>query len=597
MTLAEQGAVRLAIDTSTLMAGRGMTSALRRIPLENWDPWKAGLLVLVVLTSFIIGGNLLFIFWSSVLDGSVGDLSQSYSLNSYAETFTDPFVARVFLNSTLFAAVTLVVAFIFGIPIAWIATRTELAGKSLLFTLMTVALLIPGFVPAIGWTFLLHPNIGLINAVLESLFGSWAVLSISNVVGMGWVQGLSLAPLAFIMTASAFRAMDPALEEAAAMSGANPLWTFVIITLRLAWPALLAASIFIFTIGFAAVDAPVIIGWGKRIFTYSTYILTLINPNSGPPRYGAAAAVSTPLVVWGLVMCWLYNDMQKRARRYQVISGKGYRPALVSLGSRRWMATTFITVFFMLNAVLPVVVLLWAAFLPFLQLPSSATIATMSFDNFTGIDWTNVLGGLKNTVILMITVATIATVLSFAFSWIVLRSDIRGRGLFDVFAFLPHVVPTTLFSISTLLIALFVIGPVVPIYGTLWILIIASVIVRISYGSRMTNSAMIQIHRELDEAAQMSGASTGVLIFRIMLPLMAPALLFSWLWTALLTCRDLTVVMFLTTPSNLTMPYIIWSNFAFGAPGAAAVLSLLMLAVTLPLIFIYAKALDRWNLI
>jgi iron(III) transport system permease protein len=108
---------------------------------------------------------------------------------------------------------------------------------------------------------------------------------------------------------------------------------------------------------------------------------------------------------------------------------------------------------------------------------------------------------------------------------------------------------------------------------------------------------MIQIHRELDEAAQMSGASTGVLILKILLPLMAPALLFSWLWTALLTCRDLTVVMFLTTASNLTMPYVIWSDFAFGAPGAAAVLALLMLAATLPLIFAYAKALDRRNLI
>lgn len=587
----------MAVNTSSMTAGLGITSAPRRARFANWDPWRAGLLLLVVLASLVIGGNLLFIFWSSVIEGSVGDPSQSYSLASYVEVFTDPFVARVFLNSTLFAAVTLVVAFAFGIPIAWIATRTDLAGKSLLFTLMTVALLIPGFVPAIGWTFLLHPNIGLINTVLESVFGPWAVLSISNVVGMGWVQGLSLAPLAFIMTASAFRAMDPALEEAAAMSGANPLWTFLVITLRLAWPALLAASIFIFTIGFAAVDAPVIIGWGKRIFTYSTYILTLINPNSGPPRYGAAAAASTPIVIWALVMCWLYNNMQKRARRYQVISGKGYRPTLVPLGSKRWAAMTFIAAFFALDAVLPVVVLGWAAFLPFLQLPSSATFAMMSFDNFTSIDWTNVLGGFKNTVILMISVATIATGLSFAFSWIVLRTDIKGRGLFDVFAFLPHVVPTTLFSISTLLIALFVIGPIVPIYGTLWILIIASVIVRISYGSRMTNSAMIQIHRELDEAAQMSGASTGVLIFRIMLPLMAPALLFAWLWTALLTCRDLTVVMFLTTANNLTMPYIIWSNFAFGAPGAAAVLSLMMLAVTLPLIFLYAKALDRWNLI
>ncbi len=95
----------------------------------------------------------------------------------------------------------------------------------------------------------------------------------------------------------------------------------------------------------------------------------------------------------------------------------------------------------------------------------------------------------------------------------------------------------------------------------------------------------------------MSGATTGDLIFRVLLPLMLPALLFTWLWTALLTVRDLTVVMFLTTGSNLTVPYIIWSNFVFGGQGGAAILSLLMLIATLPLIFVYAKALDRWNLI
>jgi iron(III) transport system permease protein len=221
----------------------------------------------------------------------------------------------------------------------------------------------------------------------------------------------------------------------------------------------------------------------------------------------------------------------------------------------------------------------------------------VSLDNFRSIDWGTTLDGLRHTAILMVSVATIVTALSFSFSWIVLRSNLRGRAVFDVFAFLPHVVPATLFSISSLLIGLFVIGPVVPIYGTLWILIVASVVVRISYGSRMTNSALIQIHRELDEAAQMSGATTGHLIARVLVPLMAPALLFTWLWTALLTSRDLTVVMFLTTGSNLTIPYIIWSNFAFGQQGGAAVLSLLMLAVLLPFIFVYAKALDRWNLI
>ena len=587
----------MTLQTPSTLGAPHITGAPFRKRSGRVDPWRLTLLGLVIVTSLLIVGNLLFIFLSSFADEKKGVLSGVFSLSLYWEIFSDPFVANVFLNSIVFALVTLLVAFAFGVPIAWLVTRTDIKGKSFFFTMMTVAVLIPGFVPAIGWSFLLHPNIGLFNALLESLFGPGFVISVANVVGMGWVQGLNLAPLAFIMTASAFRSMDPALEEAAAMSGAHPLTSFFIITLRLAWPALLAASIFIFTIGFAAIDAPVIIGWGKRIFTYSTYILTLLNPASGAPRYGAAAATSAPLVLWALVMCWVYLDMQKRSRRYQVISGKGYKPTLLALGTKAWMAYGFVSLFFLLSFVLPLIVLIWASLLPFLQLPSSQSLAMVSLDNLWSIDWRSVQKGLINTIILMLSVATIVTGLSFAFSWIVLRSDVKARSVFDIFAFFPHVVPTTLFSISTLLIALFVIGPIVPIYGTIWILILASVVVRISYGSRMTNSAMIQIHRELDEAAQMSGASTGVLIGQIMLPLMAPALLFSWLWTALLTCRELTVVMFLTTPTNLTMPYIIWSNFAFGAQGIAAMLALMMLALTLPLIFVYAMVLERWKLI
>jgi iron(III) transport system permease protein len=587
-----------ALLDSQLAAGPPVGIALSKpVRRRRRDPWPAVLLALVLFAAAVIVGNVILILWTSFLSGSVGESGTTYSLASYLELFTDPFVARVFANTIGFATSTLVVALAFGIPIAWIVTRTDIAGKSAIFTLMTIALLIPGFVPAIGWVFLLHPTVGLFNAAFTAIFGPGAVLSVSNVVGMGWVQGLSLAPLAFVMTAAVFRSMDPSLEEAAAMSGANPVTIFLRVTLRLAWPAILAASIFIFTIGFAAVDTPAIIGWGSRIFTYSTYLLTLLNSVSGPPRYGAAAAASAPLFVWALAMGWLYNAMQARSRRYQVISGKGYRPKQVELGSRRWAAWLFIGIFLLFNIGFPVLVLIWAALLPFVQLPSWTSLAMVSLDNVRAIDWSSTLVGIQNTVVLMLSVATIVTALSFAFSWVVLRSEVRGRPLLDFIAFLPHVVPTTLFSIATLLLALFVVNGVVNLYGTVWLLIIVSVIVRISYGSRMTNGAMIQIHRELDEAAQMSGATRGEVITRVLIPLIAPALLFTWLWTALLTCRDLTAIIFLTTGNNLTMPYIIWSNFANGAQGSAALLALLMLVLTVPLIFLYAKALNRWKLI
>ena len=144
-------------------------------------------------------------------------------------------------------------------------------------------------------------------------------------------------------------------------------------------------------------------------------------------------------------------------------------------------------------------------------------------------------------------------------------------------------------------ISLFVLADVLPIYGTIWVLFVALVIVRMSYGSRMLSGALIQIHRELEEVAQVCGAPTGQVILRVLLPLMAPALWFTWLWTALLTCRELAVVMFLTNADNLTLPMVVWSHFSGGEQGAAAALSLLLILLMLPLIGLYAATMKRFG--
>src|SRR4029077_17710148 len=144
---------------------------------------------------------------------------------------------------------------------------TPLRAKTLLFTRMAVGLLIPGFAAAMGWLFLLHPRIGLLNQFLVSAFGlSGPPLNIASIFGMGWGRGLNLAPLAFIMTAAVFRSMDPTLEEAAEVHGAGAWRVIRRITVRLAWPGILAASIYIFMTAFAAFDVPAIIGWGHPLF-------------------------------------------------------------------------------------------------------------------------------------------------------------------------------------------------------------------------------------------------------------------------------------------------------------------------------------------
>ncbi|HWF94915.1 MAG TPA: iron ABC transporter permease [Xanthobacteraceae bacterium] len=552
------------------------------------DAMPAVMLLVVIGTSVVVLCLLTVVLWLSLTNGSPGDLDLTYTAQNFIEVFSDPRTFTVLIDTVDFSLISLMVALAFGIPAAWLAERTDFPAKTLLFTLMAVGLLIPGFAAAMGWLFLLHPRIGLLNQLLMSSFHlAGPPLNISTIAGMGWVQGLNLAPLAFIMTAAVFRSMDPTLEEAAQMHGAGTLMVLRRITVRLAWPGIMAAAIYIFMTAFAAFDVPAIIGWGNRIFTFTTYLYLLLNPQDSLPRYGLGAALSTVAMGIAALMSWWYGAMQRRSRRFAVVTGRAYRPKIVRLGRRRLAAWGFVGVYFVLGKVLPIALLGWSSLLPFFQLPSARAFATVSLAHYFSLPWELVLTGLWNTSILAILTPSLTLVLSLAFSWIVLRSKYPGRGGFDFIAFLPHAVPSIVFGVGALLLTLFVIQRTLPIYGTVWILLIVFTIARLSYGTRMTNSGLIQIHPELEESALMSGATAWGAFARISVPLLAPTLLYAWLWIALLIFRELTLAVILSTADNLTFPVVVWSLWLGGGLGQASALAVVMLLMMTPMIVIY----------
>jgi iron(III) transport system permease protein len=546
------------------------------------------MLVTVAGASFVILCHLAVVLWLAWTSGSPGDADLTYTARNFVDVFYDARTYSVLLDTFAFALISLLVALAFGIPAAWIAERTDFHAKTLLFTLMAIGLLIPGFAAAMGWLFLLHPRIGLLNRFLIDVFHlDGPPFNVSSILGMGWVQGLNLAPLGFIMTAAVFRSMDPTLEEAAQMSGAGAWRVMRRITVRLAWPGILAASIYVFMTAFAAFDVPAIIGWGNRIFTFTPYLYLLLNPQDVLPRYGLGAALSTVALVIAALMSWWYGAMQQRSRQFAVVSGKAYRPKIVRLGRRIYAAWAFIGAYLVLSKVMPILLLIWSSLLPFFQLPSARAFAIVSFTHYLTLPWELVLRAMWNTSVLAILTPTVTLAISLAFSWIVLRSKVPGRALFDFVAFLPHAVPSIVFGVGALLLTLFVLQRALPIYGTIWILLVVFTIARISYGTRMTNSGLIQIHRELEESALMSGATTWDAFRRIVIPLLAPTLLYAWLWIALLTFRELTLAVILSSADNVTFPIVVWSLWLGGGLGQASALALVMLAMMTPMIVVY----------
>ena len=575
----------------------GTTPRIPRVNRPSLDPWGWAMVAVTIAASAVIIVPPMIVLLLSFREGRPIDPGQAYSFAYYIAVFGDPFIYRVLLNTLGVALTTLVVALVFGVPAAWLVERTDLKGKPVVLTLMTLGLLIPGFATAMGWLFLMHPRIGLFNALAMDIFGfKNAPFNIASIIGMGWVQGLNLAPIGFIMTASVLRAIDPTLEESAQMSGAALPAITRRVTFPLAWPGILAAGIYIFTIGFAAFDVPAIIGWSNKIFTFSTFLVNELAPADGLPAYGPAAALSTVMIALAGGLSWWYGRLQMQAHRFQTVTGKAYRPRLIALGKRALWAWTFLALYFTLAKLLPLSVTIWAAVLPYFQLPSADAMASVSLVNFQRIPWDLFFIGARNTLFLTIATPTLTLALAIAFSWVALRSKLPGRGVFDFIAFLPHAIPNIVFSVGVLLFVIYAVQRIVPLYGTLWLLLFLFVIARLSYATRMTNGTLIQVHRDLEEAATVSGGASGTVLRSVLLPLLTPTLIYAWLWTALLTFRELTLAVLLTTRDNLTLPVVVWSIWQDGGFGKAAAITLLLMALMVPLIALYWWAMRRTGL-
>jgi iron(III) transport system permease protein len=540
------------------------------------------MLVILVLVSILI--------WISFQTGILGTTDATYTLSNYSDVFADSLFIEAITNTLYFSITATLVSMAIGLPISWVTERTTLRGKSWVYVIMTLGLLIPGIYTAMGWTFLAHERIGFINRWAVQIFGfAEAPLNIATPVGMGFVQGLSLAALSFILTAQMFRAMNPSLEEAAKIHGLGFFGTMRRVTLPLAMPAILAAVIYIVVIGIATFDVPAIIGLGNRVYLLSTYIFQKTNPGDEElAQHGITAALGVMMIFVAVLLTWWYSSVLRKGDQYGVVTGKGYRPNLIEIGKWGYAAWGFIILYVVAAKLVPLLLIAYAAFVPYLAPPSAKMFSLMSFTGIMeAMDWDLVFRGMKNTFILVLTVPAITLLLAFSISWLIVRSKSKGRYVLEFGAFLPHALPEVILAVAAILLALFVLKDVAPLYGTVTLIAIIYVITRISFATRAINSALLQIHKELEEAAHVSGLSAVRTSWRILVPLLRPTLMSVWIWSAILVYRELTVAVFLVGHDNITLPAVIWSYWQAGATNLAAGVTLVMTGLLTPLILVF----------
>ena len=536
---------------------------------------------ILTLLTIMVGVPLLMVVLMSLRTGFPGE-GGPLTLANFVTVYSAPSTYKILLNTLLFAFGTVIVGLAFAVPLVWLLNRTDVPLKNTIYVLMTVGILIPVFLRTIAWILLLSPRIGLVNQWAMQLFNlDQPIISLYNIPGMAFVQGVSFVPSAFFMLSAAYRTMDPALEEAAYTSGIGKLQTFLRINVPITWPAIAGVMVYLFMSALAVFEVPAIIGFPARILVLSASIFTATNPPTGLPNYGIAGAYGAVMLLAGLILAYFYVRLVQHGKKYTVITGRGYRPRQIALGKWKWAALAFAFLYLSMEVFIPFLVLVWASVLPHLQLPSADALSQITLANYTTIfDFVDAMPFI-NTAILMVAVPTATMVLSVLASWIVVRTQVRFRGVLDTIAFLPHAIPSILLGVGLAYLGL-AYRDFFPVYGTVIIIAIAHTISWIAYGTRTTNGVMIQVHRELEEAGKVAGASSARVLGRIVLPLIAAGIFNSWIWISMLSYREVTMALALGTRKNLVISTIVWQFWGNGwVPQVAALGVLLVLFAVL----------------
>ncbi|MEE8548650.1 MAG: iron ABC transporter permease [Alphaproteobacteria bacterium] len=557
--------------------------------LRTANPWHLGLLVSVLL--LVLAPVALLVLGSFSLRAIPTDISFSeLGLANYIAVWTDPGTYALFYNTFVYVTGATVFGISIAAVLAWLVERTDIKGKIWIYAGVPMTLAMPGMLQAMAWVLLASPRIGFINKFAMDFLGfDAAPLDVYSLGGMIFVEGLRLVPTAFLMFVPLLRSMDPALEEAAAMSGAAPASMLRKVTMRLMLPGLVAVLIYQFITALEVFEVPGILGLPADIYVFSTKIYAIIQSSTFLPAYGQANALAMLYLVLAIVATVLYARVIARSERFAVITGKGYRPRVMKLGRWHAPALALVTLFLAFSIILPLLVFIFVSFLPYLRPPTPAAFASMTLENYREVFETELIGtALWNTVLMVALTTTLTVVLSFFISLVVVRSRFWGRKLLDQLAFLPHAIPGIVMGLAFLWLFVILDKGGVHMVGGTWAIAIAFTVGFIAYGTRSMNAALLQIHKDLEEAAYVSGAVKWRVMWRIFYPLMLPSLIGVAVWTMLHAVRQASVPLILYEGErNQVLSVLIWNMWddgqiqAVGAMGAMMILGLLLITLAL----------------
>ncbi|MGN6116788.1 MAG: ABC transporter permease [Nitrobacter sp.] len=533
------------------------------------------LTLLALLLAFLSVYPLSMLLYGSLHSTPPG-VAGTFTLEGYREAFTQQSVVSL-LNTVGISLAKTIPSLVLAVLLAWILARTDTPARGTLEALITLPFFIPPILTAMAWGMLGNPQVGLLNQTYQWITGStYAPINVYSYGGVVWHMMQYAVPFLFLLIVDAFRAMDQSLEEAARMCGASRLRTFCTITLQLMLPALTGAAILSFIRGIENFESPLFFGTPAGIRVITTDIYDSINQRS-PPEYQYATAISFVIMAL-LFLIVLLQWRILRGRSFQTVTGKGYSPTVMKLGKWRWLTFAFCILFFFITVVLPVGQLLIGSFFKFFGFYSRDMLTLDHYrEVFASSDFWR---GFGNTMLLGFFGATLTMLLGGAVAYISVRTKWRGRLLIDAMAWLPWMMPGIVLGVGFLW-GFALLPHAIPIYGTIWALLLAYISLGTPLSVRVMSSAYAQLAFDLEECSRVHGASWLQTMWRIVIALAWPSFAVGWVLIFFGIMRELSASVLLYSVGSEVLSVVLLKLWANGNAEQVSVIGLLMMVMVI----------------
>jgi len=529
-----------------------------------------------LLVLFLVGYPLIMLVVGSLSGPRPADAG-SLGPRAYLALFQE---LGLLANSLKVAVGSTILAMTLGVSLAWVLARTNVPWAGALEQVVIIPFYLSALLGAVGWALLASPSkAGILNSLLMSWFHlEKAPFNVYSELGIIWVSGLHFAPFCFLFSIGALRSMEPSLEDSSRVLGGGTASTMIRITMPLILPAILGSSLLVFVLAMGQFGIPAVLGVSTGYHVVTTRIYELIIGFN--PDYGVAAAMGVALFAFSALGVWLQIRILG-SRKYTTVTGKGFRPRVIDVGGFRWVLFSLVIAYVIVAVVLPLGALLFASLQPYISTNIFNAKFTLANFHYILFEYPTTTLALFNTLLLAVGGATITLLLAGVLAWMLVRKRSALSRLIEVSIMIPVAIPGIVFSIG--LLWAWIRAPL-PIYGTIWILLLCYVTIFIPYGVRAVSASLHQIDQSLEECAIVIGASWQQVVRGILLPLLRPGLMAAWTLVFISIIKELSASALLYNSKTIVLSvavFDLWIGSSLTYVAALALIEALVIFLVL----------------